>query len=339
MNRRLHVAIQGELTRLVAMGLLSADQMAKIEPRYPVEAWNVVSLIRWFTILGAVSLGLGVIILVPRLIDVQNAIDGGLALAAVGCIYGSVVLERRQLAKSAAAVQLLASFALQGLITALAIRFSTGSDDWPRLIAVCSAAAAILAYALGSRLVLIHALVLAFTAFGGETGYVSGWGMYWMKMDYPTRFIAAGLLALLLGAIHARWVPGVRQGFARVYAHFGLLVINLALWFFSLFGFYDGPAWHWAERSGERLGFSALWALVALASIFGGARFGLRMARGYGMTFFLINIYTFYFQFIVSESAELWFVHLLVVGGSMVGVGVGLERWASHRREGAAVAT
>ena len=305
MSTRLNRAIRGELHRLVALKILSFEELQKIAPRYPVTAWNLTSLVRWFTILGAVSFGAGLLILVPQVVQLQNAVDVGLALATAGFIAGGLWLERRRgLAKSGAALQLLGSFSLQGLMVALAIRFSTGSDNWPALIGLCAGATALLAYALGSRLVLIHALVNAYTAFGGETGYMSGWGAYWMKMDYPTRFLAAGLVALALAWVHAKYVPGVRQGFSRVYAHFGLLVLNLALWFFSLFGFYDGPSYSWSDHNASRLVFTGLWALLGVAALFGGSRFGLRMARGYGLTFLIINIYTFYFQFIVANSGR-----------------------------------
>ncbi|KTG57233.1 membrane protein, partial [Klebsiella pneumoniae] len=38
--------------------------------------------------------------------------------------------------------------------------------------------------------------------FGAETGYVSGWGAYWLGMNYPIRFVLFGgaLLALCYGA-------------------------------------------------------------------------------------------------------------------------------------------
>ena len=335
MSTRLNRAIRGELHRLVSLKILTFEELQKLAPRYPVTPWNLTSLVRWFTILGAVCFGAGLLILVPKVVQLQNAIDVGLVLATAGFVAGGLWLERRRgLAKTGAAMQLLGSFTLQGLIVALAIRFSTGSDNWPELVGICACATALLAYGLGSRLILIHALVNAYTAFGGETGYMSGWGAYWLEMDYPTRFIAAGLVALALAWIHARYVPGVRQGFSRVYAHFGLLVLNLALWFFSLFGFYDDVNnYRWSNHDGQRLIFTGLWLVLSLAALFGGSKFAFRMARGYGLTFLIINIYTFYFQFIVAKSGELWFIHMLLVGGSMVGLGVWLERRFSSRRE------
>jgi len=323
-------AIQGELYKLVEQRVLTHTELERIAPRYPSEPWNLPSLARWFTIFGAIAAGAGILLLIPKLVGLQNLIDFGLTLATVGSIGAARYAERgRALHKTGAALELLGGFALQGLITALAIRFSTGSDDWPRLVSVSAIATAALAYALPNRLILIQALVNAFVAFGGETGYVSGWGMYWLGMNYPSRFVLAGLATLGLAALHARFFKGTRQGFARVYLHHGLLVTNLALWFFALFGTHD---LEWHDNGGERAFFSLLWAGTSITTLLLGSRYGWRLARGYGLTFLIINLYTFYFQFVAANSAGAWFLHLLVVGVSLVGLGFGLERHLSRKR-------
>lgn len=331
---RENASIQAELQRLVGLKLLTPEERQRIAARYPTTPWDVASLIRWFVLLGAVTLGAGVLVLVPKVVELQNAIDAGLALGTAGFIALGLWLERRRgLPKTGAALQLVGSFALQGFITAMAVRFSTGSKDWPALIWVCAAAIAVLAYALRHRLVLVHASVNAFVAFGGSTGYASDWGMYWLKMDYPTRFVLASLVVLAVGWAHARWLRGALQSFSRVYAHLGLLSLNLALWFLALFGrLDDANRYGWDSHSGERLVFSAVWAAVCVGLVFAGARLGQRVARGYGMTFLILNIYTFYFQFVAYHSGALWFIHMLLVGGSMVGLGVWVERRFSARK-------
>ena len=75
--------------------------------------------------------------------------------------------------------------------------------------------------------------------------------------------------------------------------------------------------------------FSLMWAVVAGASVFAGARIGARLLRGYGLTFLIINLYTFYFQFVVAKTGEAWFLHLLLMGGSLIWLGFYLER--KHR--------
>ena len=161
--------------------------------------------------------------------------------------------------------------------------------------------------------------------FGGSTGYVSGWSAYWLGMTYPIRFLGAGAFAFVVGYLHYRYLKGAYQGFSRVYAHFGLLIIHLAMWFLSLFGYFEDHV-RWSGETGERILFSLLWSGVSCACFFGAVRSGLGLMRGYGLTFLIINLYTFYFQFVVAHSAEAWFVHMLLVGGSMLALGMRVER-------------
>jgi hypothetical protein len=321
-------AVVRELRSLVGQNLLTPLQFERIAERYPTGQWDLVTLVRWFTIIGAVSMGAGLILSAPKLLDVRLLIDASLGLAAVGLPVGGRSLTRsRSLAKTGAALELLGAFALQGLVSALAVQHSSGSDNWPALVGVCGALTLGLAYALGNRLILLLALINGLTFFGGETGYSSDWGMDWLGLDYPTRFVGAGLLTLALAYVHARFLHGGLQSFSRVYAHVGLVVVNLALWVLSLSGFSHGhDLFSWSGNDGQRLVFSVIWAGVSVGAILGGARYGFKLARGYGLTFLILNLYTFYFQFLVVHSAEIWYVHLLIAGGSMVALGLHLER-------------
>jgi len=321
-------AIVRELRSLVAQDLLRPSELEKIAERYPTDRWDLVALVRWFTILGAVSMGAGLCILAPKLVDVNLLIDVTLGLAAVGLPVGGRYLTRtRSLAKTGAALELLGAFALQGLVTALAIQHSTGSKNWPALVGVCAVLTLRMAYALGNRLILILALVNGFTFFGGETGYASDWGMDWNGLDYPTRFLGVGLATLGLAFVHARFLKGPLQGFSRVYAHLGLLTVNLSLWVLAVSGFSNGhDLFEWNGTDGQRLAFSIAWAAICIGSIVGGARYGFKLARGYGLTFLILDLFTFYFQFLVVHSTEIWYLHLLIAGGSLVALGLQLER-------------
>jgi hypothetical protein len=300
--------------------------MARIAERYPVGRWQIVSLIRWFSILGAVSAGVGLLLLARHLADLQSLIEVGLAVLTLACLWEGRRLElRRGMIRVGNALQLLGAAALQGFSFAIALRFSSGSENWPAVLGVDCLLLLGLAYALGNRLILIYAAVNFYLWFGGSTGYVSGWGVYWLGMTYPIRFLGAGAFALVVAYLHYRLVTGVYQSFSRVYFHFGLLITHLALWFLSLFGIFEESVL-WSEAIGERLIFSMLWAIVSGACFLGAVRSGLGLLRGYGLTFLIINLYTFYFQFVVTHSTEMWFLHLLLVGGSMVALGMRVER-------------
>ena len=78
--------------------------------------------------------------------------------------------------------------------------------------------------------------------FGAETGYVSGWGAYWLGMNYPIRFVLFGgaLLALCYGA---QSLLRQRQLFT-VSKAMGLTYLFIALWIMSIFGNYDADNWY-----------------------------------------------------------------------------------------------
>jgi hypothetical protein len=240
-------------------------------------------------------------------------------------VLGRYLAESRALVKTGAALEMAGGFALQGLTFLLAVDFSTGSKNWPALIGVQAALLAALAYLLRNRLIMIHAGVCFFIFFGGETGYVSGWGAYWLGLTYPIRFLLAGSAFLCVAWLHAMVMKGPYQGFSRVYAHLGLLDIHLALWFLAVFGYFEKEI-RWSQNSGERVAFSMLWGLISVASLFVGGAMGQSVLRSYGTIFLIINLYTFYIQFVVAHSVEAWWVHLLLVGGSLVWLGLVLER-------------
>ena len=326
-KQRQHLRIHAELDALATHRILTADQTAQLKERYPVTAWNYTALIRAFTILGAATAVSGIVILVREHLNWWLLSEGALAAAGAGLLLlGHLLRQRRSMPTLGETAELTGGMAFQGLLFLLAAHYSTHSENWSDLLGLSTVMLVVLAYLMTNRLLLWYAGINFFFWFGGETGYMSGWGCYWLGMTYPVRFIAAGLGTLLLAWLHGRVVRGRRALFSRVYAHFGLLVINLALWFLSLFGYYETHDTPWSDSEGERLAYSLLWAVVSGGSLFAGARFGIRLLRGYGLTFLIINLYTFYFQFVAVKSGWAWFLHMMLIGGSMLWLGLHLER-------------
>jgi hypothetical protein len=326
MSRREHRGIRRELARLESAGVIDARQACAIAERYPSTGWDLVILIRAFSIVGAIAAGAGAVVLATDLANALWLLELALLVATVGLIaIGRWMAREKHMPRSGAALELAGGFAFQGLTTALAIDFSTGSNDWPTLVGVQTVLLLGLAYALDNRLVLAHACATAFVWFGGKTGYMSGAGVYWLGMSYPVRFAGAGVVALIVAWTHAEVIERY-QHFSRVYAHWGALVLQLSLWFLSVFGNFGEPGSIRWDNGGERLAFTAVWAIVAGGFILIGARKSVQLLRAYGLVFLIINAYTFYFQFIVFSSAGIWWLHMLLIGGSLFGVGAWVER-------------
>ena len=334
---RLHRKVHVELEELAARGVLSWDQANKLKARYPVAPRSLGVLVKVFAAVGAVCAMAGagflaqehVIALYNFLkdkVDWRLAAEGSLLLAFVALLLqGSKLKALRPRPILGELFELAGAFALQGLTVVMARHYATGSDNWPALLGIDAGLLLLLAYALGNRLILWYALADFFFYFGAETGYVSGWGAYYLGMTYPVRFLGIGLVTLGAAWAHGELVRGRLAKFTRVYAHYGLLLINLSLWFLSLFGYFENAKVRWDGTLGERLVFSGLWAVVSVASLLAGAQTGLRLLRGYGLTFLIINLYTFYFQFVVANSSGTWFVHLLLTGGSLLWLGFHME--------------
>ena len=56
-------------------------------------------------------------------------------------------------------------------------------------------------YIARSGLVWLFFLLALGNWFGAETGYVSGWGAYWLGMNYPIRFVLFGGALLIISLI------------------------------------------------------------------------------------------------------------------------------------------
>ena len=98
----------------------------------------------------------------------------------------------------------------------------------------------------------------------------------------------------------------------------------------AVFGYFEDRV-RWDGTESERLLFSVLWAGAAVGCVLLARLTGLRLLRAHGLTFLVINLYTFYFfQFVVVSTLGLCFIHLLLGGGSLVTLGIYLER---RRRE------
>jgi hypothetical protein len=120
-------------------------------------------------------------------------------------------------------------------------------------------------------------------------------------------------------------MQGGFQGFSRVYAHLGLLVIHLALWFLAVFGYFEKEL-SWTNNTTQRLLFSLLWGLVSVGCLWVAGTTGQGMFKSYGFTFLVIDVYTFYFQFVAYKTATAWWLHLLLMGASLIWVGFAFER-------------
>jgi len=319
--------VRRELANLRRDGVLDERSYAVLCQRYPVDQWDWLSLGRWFLVFGAISVAAGLLILGRELFEFTLVkLAWVLGIATLAAFYAGMRLSQRGLTWSARGVELAGGIGLIGLTFTLGAIYSTGSGNWPALLLIDLIILLPLGYLLANVLLLVLTVVVFFSWFGGVTGYLSGWGAYFFGMNYPLRFLLVGLLIVLVGLLHRNYEPKAMarwQGWGKVYISAGIFFAEMALWLLSLFGNFGEISGHHRETAAELLLFNLLWGGGNLGLLWLGKRAELRMARGYAITFLIIQGYTLYFWHVAGALGP-------ILGTFMLG----LVSWLEKKRKG-----
>lgn len=331
---RFNRIVQRQLDELLREGLLDARTHTTLAQRYPVTRWNWTALGRWFAIFGGVALAAGVVLLAKTLfVFSYEKLAVLLAVLTAALFAGGWALREKPYAWTRRSLELTGGLGLIGLTFTLGIIYASGSGNWPALLLIDLCLLLPLSYVLRNLLLLVLSAVVFFTWFGGVTGYVSGWGAYWFGMNYPARFLAMGIVIALVGLAHRQGERGLLaryQGFFYVWLASGVFFVEMALWLMSLFGNFgsirDGG---YRAPADELFLFNAAWAVVNASLLWLGARYSLRMLRGFAVTFFIIQGYTLFFWHVAEQIGPV--LSLFIAGGVALGLVAYLER---RRRRG-----
>ena len=228
------------------------------------------------------------------------------------------------------AILFLAVLATAGAISQLGIALDTGSGHYSLLLLLSFLVYAVLGILLHSNLIWVFALASLGGWMGTETGYMSGWGAYYLGMNYPLRFVLFG--ALLTGCALALEYHPIGQRFYRSTLVMGLLYLFIALWIMSIFGNYgDMNSWERVKQI-ELFHWSILFAAVAAWAVYHGLRHDNDITKGFGLTFLGINLYTRFFELFWDNLHKAVFFALL--GASFWYIGSKAETiWNLGKRE------
>lgn len=195
--------------------------------------------------------------------------------------------------------------------------FDNGSGHYSILFLLGVLTYGAIAILFPSKLVWSLCLLCLGSWFGTETGYVSGWGAYFLGMNYPLRFVAFGSILTALSFVFAR-TPKLAE-FRKSTFVLGLLYLFIALWIMSIFGNYgDTSDWERAENY-TLLGWGLLFGLAAIAAIVYGLKADDATSRGFGIVFLFINLYTKYFEYFWNGTHKAIFFAVLAVTFFFVG--------------------
>ena len=195
--------------------------------------------------------------------------------------------------------------------------FDTGSGHYALLFLFAALVYCDLGLWFPSGLIYVFGLLALGGWFGGETGYLSGWGAYYLGMSWPLRFVFFGGALVAASYPLSQWPP--RAEFSRPTLALGLLYFFVALWIMSIFGKYSGyEDFFQRHQSLELLPRALLFGVAAAGAIWHGLNFDDGMTRGYGITFLGINLYTRFFEYFWNGlhkaiffsllAASLWFI-------------------------------
>jgi hypothetical protein len=198
-----------------------------------------------------------------------------------------------------------------GSITFFGKAIDTGTSHFSLLILLATIVYGVLGILFPSKLTWLFSILSLGGWFGTETGYTSGWGEYFLGMNYPLRFVLFGAALLgisLLFKIKSR----MREFFKPTYI-MGLLYLFIALWILSIFGNYgDMDSWYRARQI-ELYYWSLLFGAAAIGCILFGLKYDDAPARGFGITFLFINLYTRYFEYFWKPTHKAIFFAILAV--------------------------
>lgn len=177
----------------------------------------------------------------------------------------------------------------------LGMALDNGSGHFSILLLIAACVYGVIGLLFPSVLVWIFAILSLGAWFGTETGYVSGWGAYYLGMNYPLRFVLFGLILTGMSFLFNNIV--FLKKFQQSTYVLGLLYLFISLWMMSIFGNY-GNFDDWFETKQIHLiGYGIIFGVVALLAIWWGLKQDDYTSRSFGLTFLFINLYTRYFEF------------------------------------------
>ena len=225
----------------------------------------------------------------------------------------------------------LGVLALAVSIFFLGVAIDTCSGHYSMLFLIASVLYALLGLWFPSVLVWVFGLLSLGAWMGTETGYASGYGAYFLGMNYPLRFVVFGAMLTLLGivgeqsfgsrraAVEPLSVTDRVQSMSPQTKTIGLFYLFVALWIMSIFGNYgDMDRWEKVKQY-ELFHWSILFGVVSIASIWYGFKRDDGTLRGFGLTFLFINLYTRYFEYFWDSIHKAAFFAILAMSFWYVG--------------------
>lgn len=195
--------------------------------------------------------------------------------------------------------------------------FDNGKGHFSILFLLSVLIYGILAWKFRSRLIWAFALISLGSWVGTETGYQTDWSYYFLGMNYPLRFVSFGFLLVIFSflMLHLHKLDMFRELTYII----GLLYLFISLWLLSIFGNF-GTLEDWLQVKQIELFY---WGIISVLISIGFTIYGLRrkdvIAREFGITFLLINLYSRYFEYLWDITDKTIFFAILAISFWLIG--------------------
>jgi len=278
-SRRFVKDLRNEVPRLVADGLVTEEQGARLLARYAAqdEGRNVASIVATF---GAILIGLGILTLVALNWDAIPALVRVLLLfgATLGAYHAGYELRNhRSFPKVGSALAFLGAI-LVGVSIVLVGQIYNLHSSAGHWLLLWTVAIVPVAYALESASILALGLLTFAYWFGAQFGRVATLGAphRWWSDDalftlfsvWPLTvavFLSLGILYWAIGTLHE--TRGWSRGFARTYRGFGVFFLLFNAYMLT-FRWFHGYFWTAEEfASINPMAFGVIWTVAAVSVI------------------------------------------------------------------------
>lgn len=317
------LVIKEALSHWQAQQLLSPDQVKALKKTIHITPFDWRRLARysfWFSV-ACLLIAVSAVLMDQVIMDMIALYFKAPALAKTisftllaALLYGGGYLGRKRSPDHVFRNEAL--FFLGVMATAAALSYgseltSMSQDNISMLFLISCLIYGALGLYLSSPLIWVFSLLSLGSWLGAQTGYMSGWGAYYLGMNYPMRFTLLG--GVLLGGAWVCLEIKPLRPFHQSTLVMGLLYLFVALWILSIFGNYgDMDSWLAVKQSNLFL-WSLLFGLAALLAIGHGLAYHNTTTRGFGLVFLIINLYTRFFEYFWAPLHKALFFALLGV--------------------------
>ena len=315
-RKRTREQLWQDITGWYADGVIDEETLHVLQQRYESQQFGWIGVIKYLGITGGLFAFFGILGLITALAE-----SGMFAAIITGGLGGGITYWGVKLAadtKDRYAISSKVILTLGVILWTSAIAFLVGSQGMKtqEIILVTGLISLpigfFMAYRTRNQYLLMLALLGLFHWIG-SWNQMLGRSTYAFSVQDPRVMSAAALASIAVGVFHERQLYPKLGRFYMVWEALGLVYLNMSLLILSIWSHNEtGPG---------------LWIFVftaaTLAQIVLGAAWQNGLFRGFGITFFVINVFTRYQEYFWNQLNLGLF--LLIGGGLLVALGAGTE--------------